>query len=196
MRLILDILTALGLGAAAGIRPFLPTLAAGAFAALNVGVDFDGTSFSWVESAPFLLAVLVALALAIAAQRRLGSAALERGPFGTTLGAIAIVLAGVLGAATFADHGYTPFAGAALGVGGATIARVAVLDLFGRVRARLDRAGGEALVVYGDGASLVTAIAAILLPPLSLLAVGLLGFLRAGGRRRAGERFAGLRILR
>jgi len=33
-------------------------------------------------------------------------------------------------------------------------------------------------------------------PPVSILLVGFLGWLLIGGRRRAGEKYAGLRILR
>ena len=39
MKLLLDILQGIGLSAAAGVRPFLPTLAAGALASADVGVD-------------------------------------------------------------------------------------------------------------------------------------------------------------
>ena len=43
MDTVFDILTGAGLGAAAGIRPFLPALAAGALASANATIDFDGT---------------------------------------------------------------------------------------------------------------------------------------------------------
>ena len=38
--------------------------------------------------------------------------------------------------------------------------------------------------------------AAILVPPISLLVIAFLVWLLVGGRRREGERYAGLRILR
>jgi hypothetical protein len=36
----------------------------------------------------------------------------------------------------------------------------------------------------------------VLFPPLALVGIGLLVFLLLGGRRREGEKYAGLRILR
>jgi hypothetical protein len=43
---------------------------------------------------------------------------------------------------------------------------------------------------------MVIAALSILLAPVALLAVGLFVWLLAGGRRREGEKYAGLRILR
>jgi hypothetical protein len=40
------------------------------------------------------------------------------------------------------------------------------------------------------------AIVAVLVPPLSIVAVGFLAWLLVGGRRRSGEKYAGLRVLR
>ena len=37
---------------------------------------------------------------------------------------------------------------------------------------------------------------AILIPPISIVAIGFFVWLLAGGRRREGEKYAGLRILR
>src|ERR671928_1417386 len=48
MRLLLDILQGAGLGAAAGIRPFLPTLVAGGVALRNVGGHFHHTGFAFL----------------------------------------------------------------------------------------------------------------------------------------------------
>ena len=50
MRLFLDICQGLGLGAAAGVRPFLPALLTGALASGDLGVDFDGTKYRFLES--------------------------------------------------------------------------------------------------------------------------------------------------
>jgi hypothetical protein len=36
----------------------------------------------------------------------------------------------------------------------------------------------------------------MLVPPISILLIGFLGWLLAGGRRRSGQKYAGLRILR
>jgi hypothetical protein len=63
----MDIGQGAGLSGASGVRPFLPALLAGALAREDTGIDFDGTSFSFLESPWFLLAVF---ALAVAAYLR------------------------------------------------------------------------------------------------------------------------------
>ena len=69
-------------------------------------------------------------------------------------------------------------------------------SLFGRVRARLDSEAASALPLYAEGSALLGAGLSILLPPLSIVVVAALAWLLVGGRRRAGEKYAGLRILR
>src|SRR6266508_3563691 len=63
VKLLLDILQGMGVSAAAGLRPFLPTLLVGALAADDLGVDFDHTDFAFLESTWFMLALAVALAV-------------------------------------------------------------------------------------------------------------------------------------
>jgi hypothetical protein len=64
------------------------------------------------------------------------------------------------------------------------------------VRRRLDPDAASALPVYAEGVALIGAGLSILLPPLAILLVAAQGWLLAGGRRREGEKYAGLRILR
>jgi hypothetical protein len=65
-----------------------------------------------------------------------------------------------------------------------------------RARTRLaDRAAREALTVYLDAAALVLAALVALLHPLGYVALALFAWLWAAGRRRSGEKYAGLRIL-
>jgi hypothetical protein len=52
-----------------------------------------------------------------------------------------------------------------------------------------------ALPLYADGGSLAAAALAIIIPPVSILIIGFLAWLWIGGRRREGEKFAGLRSL-
>jgi hypothetical protein len=80
MKLLLNILQGIGLATASGVRPFLPTLTAGALASADVGVDYDGTAFSFLESPVFLLAVAIVMVLTF----------LLRGRLDTTAGAAAI----------------------------------------------------------------------------------------------------------
>jgi hypothetical protein len=64
------------------------------------------------------------------------------------------------------------------------------------VRARLDREAAASLPIYAEGVAVVLAALSILIPPVSVIAVGFLVWLLARGRRREGEKYAGLRILR
>src|SRR3954470_12231376 len=76
---LLDLLQAAGIGAAVGIRPFLPALLVGALAAGDIGVDFDGTDFAFLEQAPFLLVMLVGLVIFDVLRRRGGEDRLDAG---------------------------------------------------------------------------------------------------------------------
>jgi hypothetical protein len=196
MDTLLDILTGAGLGAAAGIRPFLPALVAGAAASADVLVDFDGTDLSFLEKAGWLLAVVVALIAVVALQRRMTSEGLDRSPAGAALAGVALGVGALLFAGALADHSDTWWPGLIGGLLCALLAQVAVRDLLRRTRARLDADAKEALVVQAEGASLVLAVLAIVAPPVSVLALAGLAWLLVSGRRRAGEKYAGLRILR
>src|SRR3954453_3851650 len=81
MDLVVDLLQGAGLAAAIGIRPFLPVLLAGALAAENLGLDFDGTDFSFLEGPIFLLAIVVLLAAFDLVQRRVGRDTADRAPW-------------------------------------------------------------------------------------------------------------------
>jgi hypothetical protein len=196
METLFDILTGIGLASAAGIRPFLPGLAAGAFAAANLTIDFEGTDLAFLEAPGWLLALVAVLVVAVLLQRRLGPEAVESGPLGAALGGIALGVAAVLFAGALADHTGTWWPGLVGGLACGYLAERATRDLLTRTRARLDPGAREALVVYADGVSLLVAVLSILAPPLGIVALGFLVWLLVGGRRRQGEKYAGLRILR
>jgi hypothetical protein len=66
-----------------------------------------------------------------------------------------------------------------------------------RARRRLpDRGAREALTLYLDSAALVVAALTALLHPLGYVAIALLAWFAWRLRARAGEKYAGLRILR
>src|SRR5688500_12402182 len=67
---VLDLLQGAGIAAAIGIRPFLPVLLVGALASADLGLDFEGTSFAFLEEWPFLLGVLVLVSIVELARRR------------------------------------------------------------------------------------------------------------------------------
>ena len=191
MRLLLDILQGAGVSAAAGIRPFLPALLTGALASADLGVDFDGTEFAFLESPWFLVVLAVGLVLSF-----LGRRYVEEGPGEAAMIGIGAGLGALLFAATLDDRFDVWWPGIPAGIACALLASAATRSLLARVRARLDRSAQAALPLYPEGASAALAGGSILFPPLAVVGLGFLGRLYAAGRRRAGEKYAGLRILR
>jgi hypothetical protein len=196
MDFLLDLLQGAGIAAAIGIRPFLPVLLVGALAAANLGIDFQGTDFAFLEQAPALAIVLVMLALATYAVRRGGPDAPERPPFAVIFAALAVILGALQGAASLADRGHPILPGLLVGAACAALGFVAVRDLLTRTRRRLDADTAGTLPLYAEGAALAAAGLSVLFPPLALLVIAGLVALLVGGRRRSGEKYAGLRILR
>jgi hypothetical protein len=196
MDFLLDLLQGAGLAAAIGIRPFLPVLLAGALASADLGLDFEGTDFSFLETWPFLLAVLVLVVLLDFAGRRAGRDAAERPPLLYVLLIVALALGALMAAGSVADRSDAWWAGIVAGLACAALGFEAARSLFGRVRRRLDEQTAGALPVYAEGAALAAAGLSILFPPLAVLILAALVWLLAGGKRRAGEKYAGLRILR
>jgi uncharacterized membrane protein YgdD (TMEM256/DUF423 family) len=191
VKLLLDILQGMGVSAAAGLRPFLPTLLVGALAADDLGVDFDHTDFAFLESPWFLLAVTVALVVTTLMRRRFETPAGEAMLSGIGLGLGALLFAGTLD-----DRHATWWPGIIGGLVCAFIAQQGARSLLTRTRARLDAEAAGALFLYAEAAGLLVAGLAVLIPPVSVLAIAFFVWLRLGGRRREGEKFAGLRILR
>jgi hypothetical protein len=195
VHLFLDICQGLGLAAGAGIRPFLPAVVAAAYASANWGVDFDGTSYAFLESPVWIGCVLALMVLAFVLRRDGAD-----GPTDAALGGIGIGLGALLFAGTLADHGRDSTGWAILGLlAGAACAllgQAVYRNLQARTAQRLDAQARRALPLWFDGAALVLAALAVALPPVSLLALAGLGWLLAGGSRREGGKYAGLRILR
>ena len=191
MNFVLDLLQGVGLAAAIGVRPWLPMLLAGAFAAANLGVDFEGTDFAFLESAPILVILAVLFVVAIVVERRYG----EPGPV-VVYAVMAALLGAVEASASLADRGHSIIPGVVLGAAAGVLGFAAARTLFTRVRRRLDPEAAGTLPVYAEGLALAAAAASLLFPPLAVLVLGGLAWLLAGGRRREGEKYAGLRVLR
>lgn len=191
MNSLLDILQGLGIAAAAGASPFLPLAVASLAGLLNLGTDYEGTSFSVLES-PVVLALAVVLAVAaLIARRRLESPQAEK----VTIG-LAVVFGAVVTAATVADRSDTWWPGLILGGLAALVVGLAVQSLLRRTRARLEDEQRTLLSVGGALGAAVVAALSILLPPVGLLAVLGGTWLFVGGRRQDTTKHAGLRILR
>jgi hypothetical protein len=196
MHLAFDILQGAGLAAAVGIRPFLPGIVAGALAAGNAGVDFDHTSYSFLEAPWFLIVLAAALVAVGLAERRVGAGRVESGPIGAAVGGIALGLGALLFAGSLADTHHTAWPGLIGGIACAALGQAAARSLFGRTRARLDAAAQAALPAYGEAAGVVVAGLSVALPPLAIVFLVFLAWLLITGRSREGRKFAGLRVLR
>lgn len=191
MTALLALLQGVGCGAAIGVRPFLPALLIGAFASADIAVDFDGTSFEFLESTGFLFALVVLTGIATFARRYV-----ESGPGASAMQGLAIGLAAVEGAGMLDDVSDTWWPGLIVGAVAAVLGLAASSDLLGRVGKRLDAEAAAMLFLYAEAFALVLAGVSLAFPPLALIGIGLLAWLLLGGRRREGEKYAGLRSLR
>lgn len=202
MSLFLDIAQGAGLASATGVRPFLPPLLAGALARGDLGVDFDGTDYSFLES-PAFLAVVLALAVgAYAVERaRAGGERARQGdrardPVAAATAMLAVALGGLLFAGSLAEADAEAWPGLLGGAACALLGVVAVGGLLARARGRLDEGAAVLLPVWADLAALALAGVAVLFPPAALLGVAALGYLTLAARRGEAQKYEGLRILR
>ena len=196
--LFLDIGQGAGLAGASGIRPFLPPLLAGALARGDVGIDFSGTSWDFLESPGFLLAVFGLAVIWYGAERSGPNRLLE-----LAAAAVGLALGGLLFAGSLAEGGSEAWFGIFAGVACGALAWAAVGGLLERARGRLrardgspDREGAGLLTAYAEGAALLLAGLAVLFPPISFLALAAFAFLLVRGRGRGERKYAGLRVLR
>jgi hypothetical protein len=195
----------IGLALAAGLRPFLPALLAGALASAEaLGVTFARGAFHFLQADWWLLAVSVAFVLSYALQILLrrspvidpSDRAQRPDPLAAALAGIGIGTGAVLFGGTLAAHGDAAWPGAVAGIFLVGLSQRACWPLIVRARGRLaDRAAREALTIYLDAASLVLVALVALLHPLGYVALVLFLWMLLVDRRRAGHKYAGLRIL-
>ncbi len=192
MSLVLDIGQGAGLAGATGLRPFLPPLLAGALARGDIGLDFDGSGWQFLESSGFLLA-LVAVAVAAYLAERMGA---NRRTVSIASGALAVVLGALLFAGSLAAGGSSAIPGLVAGVACAALAFLAVDGLLERARRRLEAGPAALLATYADVAALVLAAIAIFVAPVAFLALVAFAVLLIRSRGQGERKYAGLRILR
>jgi hypothetical protein len=119
-----------------------------------------------------------------------------RGPAELFAGLVGLALGTLLFAGALYDTGQPLWIGLVFGPVCAALAWLAIGGLVERVRARLEPDQAALLTAYADAAALILAAIAIFVPPLAYLAIPGFVVLLVGGRRREGEKYAGLRILR
>jgi Domain of unknown function (DUF4126) len=194
VHLVFDILQGMGIAAAVGIRPFLPALAVCGLAAGDIQIDFNRTSYSYLESAPFVFGLVVASIALLLIERQLRGD-LERGPWAAVLGVVSLGIAALLFAGALSQDHYETWPGYIAGAACAALAFAATRPLLIRVRARL---GDEAAAVplYAEGTAIALAALSVLAPPVGLVGILLLLWLLLAARRREDQKYAGLRILR
>lgn len=196
-----DIGQGAGLAGTTGARPFLVVIATGVLAHENAGVDFSHTDWSWMESWVFIaiLAVLYVVFWAMdrkgdSALLRPGGRAMEEGPYRY----VCAVAGALLFAGTLADHGHTAWPGLVAGAVIGFISYLAIGRLLGRATQRVIAAGDPGTVL-GLGRDLVTValtVLCVLVDPLGYVVLAAAIVLTVTARRREGEKYEGLRILR
>ena len=197
MHLAFDIFQGIGIAAAIGIRPFLPSVAAGALAAAGVELHFDHTSYSFLQSLPFLLVMVVGTLTLVSLDSGVWSVRLRSGPLAAALGVISLGLGGLFFAGSLVRDHHAAWPGWVGGVICAGIGIAAARPFLARLRSRLDDAAAAVgLPVISDGSALLFAVLSIVAPPLGVIALLLLVWLLFAGRGRSEAKYAGLRILR
>ena len=202
MDLLLAICQAIGIGLAVGIGGPLVALFVAVMASLEVGIDPRGTDWDFLGETWFLVVLLAGniAGFYLARSGTEGARRVFQAAFAGAFGAIA-------GAASLAEQGESAALGLILGVLAGVGAALVACDILAGARRRAGRGkrgGSEAedaataatLELIFAVAGIVVALLALLVSPLSLLGLVGLMVLAAGRRRRAGEKYEGLRSLR
>jgi hypothetical protein len=196
MDLFMAICQGLGLALAVGIGGPLAALFVAMMAALGSGIHPDRTDYDFLGATWFLVTLLAVVVIFMLAR---GREAL-RWPTIAVLAAIGAVVF----AASLAEDGHTAWPGLVAGaLATAFAAAISSEILAGAIsRAEGNEPGSKEadaanfMIVAFAAAGIVVAAFSLFVPPVSLLALAGLIVLAAGRRRRAGEKYEGLRILR
>jgi hypothetical protein len=196
VHLVFDILQGIGIAAAVGIRPFLPALLVGALAAGDIQIDFGHSSYSFLQSGPFLLVMVIGVVLLGLIERRSTGEALQTRLVTGGLVVVSLIVGALLFGGALAQDHYAIWPGLIGGVICAAIGIGATQPLLTRVRTRLDSESAGALPLFTEGGAVVAALLSVLLPPVGIILLVALLWLLYAGRGREQQKYAGLRILR
>jgi hypothetical protein len=177
-------------------------IATGVLAHEDAGIDFTGTDWAWMESWVFI-GILAALFVAFwimdregkSERIRPGGRAMEANPSYPFFCAVAGAL---LFAGSLADGGQTSWPGLVAGAVVGFIGYLALGRLFMRANQRLLGAGDPG-VLLGLGRDLLTVVLcvlSVLVEPIGYVLLVAAIVLVLTARRREGEKYEGLRVLR
>jgi len=194
--LFLEICQGLGLALAVGIGGPIAALFIAMMGSMSAGIDPDGSDYDFIDATWFLVTLLALVVIVMLARNRPSL----RVPTLVVLAAIGAIVA----AASFAENGDTSWPGLVLGAAAAAFAASVSYDV---LHGAIDRARGNepgspeadtanVLIVGFAAAGIVLAAVCLFVPPVSLLALAALVYLALTRRRKADEKYEGLRILR
>lgn len=192
MDLFLAISQGIGTSLATGVRALLAPLFVGVLARLNVGIDFEHTGYEWLEATWWLVLLFVLFAAAWVAER--SQVDIPEGVWAV----VAMGLGGLLFAGSLEDENYFGTTGIVPGLVCALLGFLAARAFLGGAVDRLAARGEDTttIVVLADLATLVMVALAVLLPPTSYVFVAFCFWVLLARRRREGQKYEGLRILR
>jgi hypothetical protein len=196
VHLVFDIFQGIGVAAAVGIRPFLPGLVVGALAAGDIQIDFDHTSFSFLEQPAFLLIMVVGVVVVAGVERRIVGRDDEHRVLLLVLAAAGLAIGALMFGGSIARSHHPAWIGIIAGVLCAAVGILAPRPLLTRVRTRLDPEAVGALPLITEAVATLGAALSVLLPPVGVILLALLVWLLVAGRARGEQKYAGLRILR
>jgi hypothetical protein len=190
-----DILQAIGLGLAFGLRPVLAPLVVAICAAANFAIDFTGTKFDFLEQAPGLivLAIVAVIGLVEAFRQYGGKPALD----GRIWLVVALVFGVLFGCGSVNEHSNSWFIGGIVGAVAVLLGWAATSPLVTGARKRLE-SEAEASLILALGvelAAIVTSLLSLIWPPLAVVALIAVLVLLVRGRQSGGQTYAGLRTL-
>jgi cytochrome b561 len=206
MSAFVDIGQGAGLATSSGIRPLLPPIVAGVLAKADAGTDFSGTDWSWMESWVWI-GILVALFIAgwVFDRSRTNDAEAapqaekrERPEASIGYGMLAAAMGALTFAASLAAGGHASWPGIVAGAILGFIGFLAFARLFMRATERLQVAGdsGTLLGLGRDALGIAISVSVVFVGVIGYAVVAAALLLLAGTRRREGEKYQGLRVLR